>query len=260
MLTSSDTPRPRTKEDYAYDVMRSAILRCELKPGDRLVLDTLSAQLGISSIPMRAALQRLQSEGLVEITPHIGAVVTDMSPINIEEVSLVLERLELMGFEMAVQSATEEDIAGLRLLLAEMDGILERGDTDRWSDLNREFHRSVAALSKNKLLLEFTIRALDAWIRLRRWYLPEVVLQLARAQEEHRQMIDLLARRDLHALATLLYEHHERIRDMHRRAVAARNEPVVRSEPAIRLAPVVRGEPMTGPEPVVRPVDAGAAA
>lgn len=220
MLTASDTFKPRTKEDYAYDVLRSAILRCELKPGDRLVLDALSQQLGISSIPMRAALQRLQSEGLVEITPHIGAIVSDLSPGNIEEVSIVLERLELLGFELAVQAATEDDIAALRAHLAEMDAILRSGETDRWSDLNREFHHSVAALSKNKLLIEFTARTLDAWSRLRRWYLPEVVLQLATAQDEHRQMVDLLADRDLHALGALLYEHHERIRAMHRRAVA----------------------------------------
>ncbi|RPI35784.1 MAG: GntR family transcriptional regulator [Hyphomicrobiaceae bacterium] len=219
MLTSSDTFKPRTKEDYAYDVLRSAILSCELKPGDRLVLDALSHQLGISSIPMRAALQRLQSEGLVEITPHTGAVVSDLSPINIEEVSLVLERLELLGFELAMQAATNEDISALRAHIEKMDVILARGDADRWSDLNRELHHSVAALSKNKLLMEFTARALDSWIRLRRWYLPEVVLQLAQAQDEHRQMVELLARRDLHAMGVLLYEHHERIRKMHRRAI-----------------------------------------
>jgi DNA-binding GntR family transcriptional regulator len=232
MLTSSAMQRPKTKEDYAYDVLRSAILRCELKPGDRLVLDTLSAQLGISSIPMRAALQRLQSEGLVDITPHIGAVVTDLSPINIEEVSLVLERLELMGFELAVQCATPEDIAALRGLLAEMGEMLQSGETERWSDLNREFHRQVAALSKNKLLLEFTIRSLDAWIRLRRWYLPEVVLQLQKAHEEHGQMVNLLEKRDLHALGALLYEHHERIRNMHRRAVALHDESPESETPA----------------------------
>lgn len=225
MLISSEGFKPRTKEDYAYDVLRSAILRCELKPGDRLVLDTLSQQLGISPIPMRAALQRLQSEGLVEITPHIGAIVSDLSPVNIEEVSLVLERLEMMGFELAIQTATDADIEALRRHLGEMDEILESGETDRWSDLNREFHRSVAALSQNKLLVEFTVRALDAWTRLRRWYLPEVELQLAQAQTEHHQMVDLLVKRDTHALSALLYEHHERIRNMHRRAVAAPTVP-----------------------------------
>src|SRR5512137_2033776 len=101
MLTSAEPFRHRTKEDYAYAVLRAAILRCEMKPGDRLVIDTLSTQLGISPIPIRAALQRLQAQGLVEITPHTGAVVSEIPLGNIEQVSLVLERLELMGFEFA---------------------------------------------------------------------------------------------------------------------------------------------------------------
>ena len=101
MLAPSEPFRHRTKEDYAYEALRSAILRCEMKPGDRIVIDTLSAELGISPIPLRAALQRLQAESLVEITPHTGAVVSKLSPANIEQVSQVLERLELMGFELA---------------------------------------------------------------------------------------------------------------------------------------------------------------
>ncbi len=220
MLTSPESFKFRTKEDYAYEVLRAAILRCELKPGERLVLDTLSAQLGISAIPMRSALQRLQSEGFVEITPHTGAVVSDLAPSGIQQVSLLLERLELIGFEFAVQNVADGDIVALRRLTAEMGQVLEDGATDRWSELNGEFHRAVAGLSDNKLLVEFTGRTLDAWLRLRRWYLPEVEQQLGQAQIEHCQMVDLLAQRDLAGLERLTYEHHERIRAMHRRAVA----------------------------------------
>jgi DNA-binding GntR family transcriptional regulator len=230
MLTSPATFKPRTKEDYAYEVLRAAILRCELKPGDRLVLDTLSAQLGISSIPMRGALQRLQSEGFVEITPHIGAVVSDLAPGNIEQVSLLLERLELMSFEFAIAQATSNDIACLRRHVDEMEQVLRSGDTDRWSEMNGEFHRAVAAISGNKLLLEFTGRTLDAWTRLRRWYLPEVVLQLGQAQTEHGQMVDLLARHDLAGLARLVSEHHQRIRDLHTRAIAGLPTPHLRQD------------------------------
>lgn len=220
MLTSADSFRFRTKEDYAFEVLRAAILRCELKPGHRLVLDTLSAQLGISSIPMRGALQRLQSEGFVEITPHTGAVVSDLAPSSIQQVSLLLERLELIGFEFAVPHVTDADIAALRRIVDEMADVLERGDTDCWSEMNGEFHRAVAGLSDNKLLVEFTGRTLDAWLRLRRWYLGEVVLQLGQAQVEHSQMVELLAQRDLAGLGRLVHAHHERIRAMHNRAVA----------------------------------------
>jgi DNA-binding GntR family transcriptional regulator len=80
MLSSLHPPKYRTKEEYAYDVLRRAILHCQLQPGEKLVADNLGATLGISPIPIRAALQRLQAEGLVEITPHTGVVVSQLSP------------------------------------------------------------------------------------------------------------------------------------------------------------------------------------
>jgi DNA-binding GntR family transcriptional regulator len=221
MLTASELFRPRTKEDYAYDVLRAAILRCDMKPGDRIVIDTLSAQLGISPIPMRAALQRLQAEGLVEITPHTGAVVSELSPANIEQVSQVLERLELMGFELALPRVSAADIAMLRGILDGMDAALAAGDKDRWAEMNAAFHRTVSALSGNKLLAEFTDRALADWLRLRRWYLADVELHLGEAQAEHRAMVESLARRDLSGLQRVLYDHHQRTREAHRRAVAS---------------------------------------
>lgn len=225
MLTLPEPFRPRTKEDYAYDVLRAAILRCEMRPGDRIVIDTLSAELGISPIPMRAALQRLQAEGLVEITPHTGAVVSELSPANIEQVALILERLELLGFELAAPRATEADIAALRGILDAMDAALAAGDHDRWAELNSEFHRTVAALSGNKLLVEFTARALADWIRLRRWYLADVEMQLGQAQAEHRDMLEALTRRDLTGLQGVLHDHHQRLGDLHRRAVAGLTAP-----------------------------------
>src|SRR5512144_1932274 len=114
-------PKPRTKEEYAYDVIREAILRCELKPGEKLVIDNLSDKLGVSPIPLRGALQRLQSEGLVEIIPHTGAIVSELSPANIEQVSLLLERLEILSFQVVAHKAGEEDILALRRRIAGMD-------------------------------------------------------------------------------------------------------------------------------------------
>lgn len=230
MITTPEPFRPRTKEDYAYDVLRAAILRCEMKPGDRIVIDTLSAELGISPIPMRAALQRLQAEGLVEITPHTGAVVSALSPANIEQVSQVLERLELMGFELALPRAGAADIATLRGILDRMDVALAAGDKDRWAEMNAEFHRTVAVLSGNKLLAEFTDRALADWIRLRRWYLADVELYLGEAQAEHRAMVESLARRDLSGLQRVLYDHHQRTREAHYRAVAGLAGPGAEAE------------------------------
>ncbi|MCI0476909.1 MAG: GntR family transcriptional regulator, partial [Anaerolineales bacterium] len=180
----------------------------------------LRAMLGISPIPIRAALQRLQAEGLVEITPHTGAVVSELSPGNFEPVSLLLERLEILSFEVAAQKATAADIARLRQIVQELESALAAKDMERWSELNIEFHGTVAAITQMKLLIEFSNRLLDAWTRLRRWYLPQIITQLPQAQAEHRKMVDLLARRDIARLTKVAVEHSRRLREYARQATA----------------------------------------
>jgi DNA-binding GntR family transcriptional regulator len=212
MFSSTELPKYRTKEEYAYDVLRTAILRCELKPGEKVVVDTLSAQLGISPIPIRTALQRLQSEGLIEITPHTGAIVSELSPGDFEPVSRLLEKLEILAFEVAAQTATESDIARLRELVDALGKVLEAGDMERWAELNIEFHSTVAQITQMKLLIEFSKRILDTWTRLRRWYLPPIIAQLPQAQKEHRRMVDLLARRNIVELTKVVTAHSKRLR------------------------------------------------
>ena len=226
MLTTLREPlKPRTKEEYAYDVLRTAILRCELEPGEKLVLDNLSEKMGVSPIPLRGALQRLQSEGLVEIKPHTGAIVSELLPADIEQVSLLLERLENLSFEVAAHKVTDADIVRLHKLVEEMASALAAEDSERWSELNVEFHRSIAHITSMKLLVEFTNRALDNWTRLRRWYLQQIILQLPLALAEHRQMVELLALRDTSGLAELVIQHNQRVRDECRQVIAQLSHP-----------------------------------
>jgi DNA-binding GntR family transcriptional regulator len=212
MLTPNELPKHRTKEEYAYDVLRTAILRCDLKPGEKVVVDTLSAQLGISPIPIRTAMQRLQSEGLIEITPHTGAIVSELSPSDFEPVSLLLEKLEILAFEVAAQTATESDIARLSQIVDALGESLATSDLERWAELNIEFHSTVANISNMKLLIEFSNRILDAWTRLRRWYLPPIIAQLPEAQSEHRRMVELLAQRNIEELTKVVTAHSKRLR------------------------------------------------
>lgn len=218
MLTPQ--PKPRTKEEYAYDVLRVAILRCDLKPGEKLVLDDLSEKLGVSAIPLRSAVQRLHSEGLVDIIPHTGAIVSDLSPGNLEEVSLLLERLEILSFEMLAGKVSPADLGPLRATIDQMDDLLASGDLEGWSEMNIEFHRAVANLTGMKLLIEFVNRALDAWTRLRRWYLRHILPQLPQAQTEHRRMLELLAANDIAGVTGVVVEHNRRMREFYRQAIS----------------------------------------
>ena len=110
MVTLATPPQlPRTKEEFVYGTLRAAIMRCDLKPGEKLVIDTVSAELGVSPIPVRAALQRLQVEGLVEITPHTGAVVSKILPDTVAEIFMLLEVLESVAFRVAVSKASDSE-------------------------------------------------------------------------------------------------------------------------------------------------------
>lgn len=213
----------QTKEEYVYETLRNAIMRCDIRPGEKLIIDTLSVELGVSQNPIRGALRRLQADKLVEIVPHTGAVVAEISPDTIEEIFVMLGSLESAAFEAAINKATEEDISQLRKLLGAMDVALAEGDSDRWSTLNNQFHLTVAGITRMEMLLEFTSRALDSWDRLRRCYLKAVVSSRpAHAQTEHHQMIDLFAQRDTKRLIALVKKHNRNAMEAYQALLAER--------------------------------------
>lgn len=213
MLGSVKLLKHRTKEECAYEAIRTAILHCDLKPGEKIVIDSLSEHLGYSPIPVRAAVQRLHAEGLIDVTPHTGAVVTEISPDQIAQVFLLLERLESAAFEVASIKATEKDISHLKGILAEMESIDNTGDSEHWSELNGRFHRFVADITGMQLLIDFTGRVLDSWDRLRRWYLRHIIAQrMPVAMADHRMMVELLERRETKTLINLAASHNRRAR------------------------------------------------
>ncbi len=222
MVLTSQAPLKfyRTKEEYVYDTLRAAIMRCELKPGEKLVMDNLSVELDVSPIPIRGALQRLQAEGLVEIFPHTGAIVSSISPDTIDEIFLLLEALESTAFMVTAQKATESEIAHLESLVDDMGSALEANDVDRWSDLNNQFHLAVARITTMTMLYEFTGRVLDSWDRLRRLYLqPFVALRINEAHAEHRQMIGLLKQRDAIGLSKLVAQHNCQAKELYQELI-----------------------------------------
>jgi DNA-binding GntR family transcriptional regulator len=204
----------QTKEDFVYKTLRAAILHCELPPGEKLVVDHLSSQLGTSTIPIRTALQRLQAEGLVEIVPHTGAIVTEISTSLVTEVFSMLEALESVAFAQAAKNVKEEDLARLQNILVKMDQALQSRDSNLWSDLNSQFHREVAEITRMKLLIEFTHHTLDNWDRLRRYFFKQDFSdRLSLAQVEHREMLELLRKGDEQALIAVVSQHNRQARD-----------------------------------------------
>jgi DNA-binding GntR family transcriptional regulator len=215
MLNISPVETPhRTKEEYVYETLRKAIMRCELKPGEKLVMDNLSEALGVSPIPIRGALQRLQAEGLAEIVPHTGAIVSEISLESITEIFALLEALENVAFEAVAATANQADIAELEGLIEQMETAVTANDPYTWYDLNDQFHLTIARLTGMKLLHRFTSRALDSRNRLRYFLFGSFVgPRMAQAHAEHKQMITLLKQKDSETLRTLVGQHNRAARD-----------------------------------------------
>lgn len=198
----------QTKEQYAYAALRAAILRCELAPGEKLVIDRLSAEMGLSQIPIRAAIQRLQSEGLVIINPHASAIVAPLETEKIDEVFALLESLERVAFKFAAEKRTEEDLSALAEIVCQMDEVIAKPNSADWLTLNSEFHRRIAAITAMPMLIDFTNRALDEWKRISHQFFANVTsARLPKAQNEHHQIIKLLRARNMEALEKLAAKH-----------------------------------------------------
>lgn len=207
----------QTKEEFVFATLREAILKLRLAPGEKLVVDRLREELGVSAIPVRTALQRLEAEGLVRIVPFTGAVVAEVTPREVEEIFTILEALEQAAVRTAVRSFAAAPAVHLEVLLAQMDAAVEKGDDETWSALNRRFHLALCELSGMDLLTEFTRRAFDRWERLRLFFFRQgAPARAAQAQREHREMLRLLRLGSEDELICLVTAHNRAAREQYR--------------------------------------------
>src|SRR5262245_48027726 len=199
-----------TKQQFVYTTLRNSIIRCELAPGSRLVIDDLAQRLRVSIIPVREALRLLQSEGLVVSVAHVGATVAPLSRTSIADVFTTMEGLELVATRCAAQKAEPTDVEVLAEIVAEMDRALDAGSPQRWADLNTRFHLSIAQLADLPILQEMIQRVFDYWDRVRRYYFRDVLIHRTRiAQAEHHMILDQIARRDLVHIEQTVRQHNQ---------------------------------------------------
>ena len=209
-LGSRPDLRFRTKQEYVYQSLRAAIMRGDLPPGRRLVIDEISRQLEVSAIPIREALQLLQSEGLVVSAPHLGATVAPISEDEVHEVFAILEGLETVAVREAVRRLDEAGAARLSDVVAEMDAALASADYERWAEGNGRLHRAIGEIAGMPLLVEMTERVLSRWERLRRHYFQGVLVpRLEQAQREHHALVDALVAGDARLAEQLVRGHNQ---------------------------------------------------
>ncbi|WP_038039296.1 GntR family transcriptional regulator [Thermus thermophilus] len=195
-----------TEGQSAYQRLRSAILKGELLPGQRLVEKDLAERFGLGRAAIRTALARLEQEGLVESAPYRGAWVRILSEEEALEVLEARMALESLAARHAARKATPEDIARLQGILREMEGRYARGDLLAMSELNALFHRTLVEASRHRTaarLIE-ALRAQGVRYQYRTILVPG---RSQRSLEEHRRILEAVSARNEEAAERAMREH-----------------------------------------------------
>ena len=176
----------------AYDLLLDAIDRGDFAPGDRLVESDLAERFGVSRTPIREALQRLETQSLLERVGR-SLIVASLDHNQMAELYVVRSELEGLAARLAARHATEEEVRLLQAMVEEDRGRV--GDPSALSRTNRRFHRQVHLASHNRYLVQqldlvYRAMALMATTSLSAKGRSEIAL------DEHAAIVDAIAAGD----------------------------------------------------------------
>jgi DNA-binding GntR family transcriptional regulator len=189
----ADGKRHGSRNEFVYQMLRKSIESGELKPGDRVMEFEIAEKLKVSRTPIRDALRRLESDGILEIEPRFGLRVASLSRQSILELYTMRELLEATAARLCATFATEIEMLDLEQMLAREKQL--RGDYEALAKHNRRFHEAIYHGAHNKYL-EKSLHAVNDSM----WLLGKSqMLDPARAEqayEQHEQLLHAILSRD----------------------------------------------------------------
>ena len=181
--------------DVVFNTLRQAILRGELKPGERLMEIQLANKLGVSRTPIREALRKLELEGLVNMVPRKGAEVADITEKSLRDVLEVRKALEELSVQLACEKITEEEIEELKRVAERFKDTLNDQDVTKIAEADVAFHDVIYTATDNQKLILLLNNLREQMYRYRVEYLKkeEAYPQLI---AEHEELIDNISKRN----------------------------------------------------------------
>jgi DNA-binding GntR family transcriptional regulator len=191
--------------------IRADILSGYFKPGVRIKTATLGARYGVSQMPIREALQRLQGEGLVTLAPNRGASVRAVDAQFIGNIYDIRVALETMLVKRAIRFLTDADMFALYSAEGRFEEAVEKQDVERTLDANHDLHTTMYRLARNTEATDVLARHSELIRSLRRRY-GYSQSRLVELIAEHRQLLRALEQRDAEAAARASEQHIEHAR------------------------------------------------
>lgn len=192
--------------DVVFQTLRQAILRGELKPGERLMEIHLANKLGVSRTPIREAIRKLELEGLVLMVPRKGAEVAEITEKNLRDVLEVRCALEELAVQLACDRMDKRGIRDLQKAAENFKATLDSNDITKIAEADVAFHDIIYMATDNKRLIQLLNNLREQMYRYRIEYLKkkECYPQLLR---EHQDIIQAIANREREKATKITSQH-----------------------------------------------------
>lgn len=185
----------KTKTEVVYDFLKRNILGGRYQPGEKIVISVIARQLDVSDIPIREAIKRLQSEGLLDITPHVGAKVVKIDQDEFEQITMIRAELEGLATRLSVKYLSEKDFKELDKMNREGDILLKNKSYQQLAELNKKFHFKIYRSLPHNVILKMIS---DLWEKA--GMLPHVftysIDRCRQSQKEHKLIVKALKQSD----------------------------------------------------------------
>ncbi len=189
-----------------YRTLKKAILRGEIKPNTKLSLQEISKSMQVSVTPIREAVNKLESEGLVNLVPNKGVIINEISIDDFQEMLQIRAALEGLISELAAKKITDKEIIAMMEIISNMEISVEKDDRLEYNELDIKFHDLLLNIVANNKLKEMYNRLIlqDHKFRLRTL---KLAYRMPKSLQEHRNIALKIKEKDPVAASRASQEH-----------------------------------------------------
>jgi DNA-binding GntR family transcriptional regulator len=199
--------KPKLLSEFVYEELRRLILSNHFAPGEILVEEKIAMQWQVSRTPLRAALARLEKDGLVSITAHKGCAVTPITARDVIELFQVREGLEVLAVALATPHLPKAELQELLSYFAEIEDGLSAGNYEQYIPSDARFHALFVSYVPNRLLAQMLADVHDRVTRIRNFAHGQLGAHMHEAFAEHSVVLARLCERDADGAALAMRDH-----------------------------------------------------
>ena len=192
--------------DVVFNTLREAILKGELKPGERLMELQLAAKLGVSRTPIREAIRMLEQEGLAVTIPRKGAEVAKMTEKDMEDVLQIREALDELAAKIACEQISEEQLEKLAATMHEFEESTKTNNVKKIAEADVKFHDIIYQSTGNQKLVNMLNNLREQMYRYRVEYLKDEN-NYPTLMKEHKDIVEGLVRKNKTQVTETMHQH-----------------------------------------------------